>query len=346
MTNDTPQRRNQPDDRDNWESLAEDLFGVDFQKSPPEPVEDDLLEELPLPPAAPEPAAESAVADDDTATDESEIVFGESDEDRVEQMEAGEDSVEPSAGAPSFEESAEAEPSAASIDEDIDDFWSGLDQFATEELITPDTSSVSEEEPADEQKIGLRPMRSGPVTDIPVTQSEFVEDAEFGVGVLDDVEVDDEEDVEAATAVEGAEESDEEEERPRRKRARRRRRRGRRKSSSEAETPEVESASVEKPSAQATADRPAPVAVEADELEDEDAEEEESASEPHTGYKNIPTWSQAIAYLTKRGGSTAATEAGPAESSGGKRSRTRGRRRGAGRRRRRRPDSSSKSDPG
>lgn len=352
-----PQSQNSPEDRDDWESLAEDLFGVNLHQKPPEPVEDDLLDPV-IPPvvspaaAQPEPAFEPAPETEPEPV-AAELEFDDDDADDSDEDDEF-DAVAP-AGSP-------------------DDFWAALDHFATDELATPIVPDKEQARKADQKKIGPRPLVSGPVTNVPVARDEFLDDAEFGVGVLNDVDLGDSGDDSAAEsgsdAAAGEDESGGDSERPDKSRRRRprRRRRGRKKDAAPAaETAEQTSSddSVDDTESDIDVDfnvdldetvlmdrPPAPRRRAAEDLsvvvgddlemlepdaseEDDDGSDDDSDSRPR--YPNVPTWAQAISYLKRKSdsprGETATAPAAEKKPGTGRR-----RSRGGGRRRRK-PDS-------
>lgn len=424
MTKPPKSSKNSPDNRDEWESLAADLFGVDFHKSTPQPVEgdfddlDDLLEDLPIPPRAPESAqepqsvaevsgdlldestSEDSVSDvdrvDDPVVDDADLdsfSFEDEDEDEDEEDAFEEVDDEDDDEIPRVESSEECELLVSETKPSIppDDFWAALDRFTPEELTSHDSAPRGKTRGSDRprgpergKKSAPRPTASAPVTNVPIIRNEFVENDEFGLGVLEDIEVDSD-DEDSATGASGAAAGEGGDgEQPKRRRSRRRRR-GRRKPKPEtaSSTGELAAESAvddeeesvdsddsgdvtfEESVAETKTGLPSRPAVVANRQEDDDEENEddfdEDGVEDEDGvddedrdeqprYKNVPTWAQAISYLKRRtdaprSSSPAASSKSDSPAAGEREKKGSGRRRSRGSGRRRRKPEAPKSSP-
>jgi len=200
---------------------------------------------------------------------------------------------------------------------ETDDFWDVLEEFAPEELGTPhiDRGQQRGGKPPRDPEIGL--VAGAPeneLTESPIFETEFDTDSDFGLGVLEDVEIDEDDELEAAESDLSEEEGEEPGETRKPKRRRRRRRRGgrrRKAAAADADTEEIARDTDEEPFGDEDEELPAEDLSDEDlsdeelsdeELSDEEGEDETEAS-PSTGssrYKNIPTWSEAIDLIVDR----------------------------------------------
>jgi hypothetical protein len=258
--------------------------------------------------ASPEAEAESGLfeklaAESEEAEDEEGVELAESDEDELE----------------SEDESDEQ------LDADEDDFWDVLEEFAPEELGTPhiDRGQPRGGKPPRDPEIGL--VAGAPENELAESSSfetEFATDSDFGLGVLKDVETDEDDETEDAEAAESEPTGDtaeepQKEKKPKRRR-RRRRRGGRRKKPAAADTDENAAGADEEQ-------------TDNEELSEEEQEVEMEASRSAGGsrYKNIPTWSEAIDLIVDRSAKASSESRGRR----GNRSGTKNRKRGGRRRR-------------
>lgn len=331
-------RQNQPGEEDSWEALAEDLFGIDFSKAA---------------------AQNEPPANDDSSPDEtdgsSSVDSGERAETDAEETITVIDSQEDSAAVEETLAVPESSEAAPQPEKPNDDYWDALSDWdwdnkgfadrepnAGRETRSPPPRRRSPAGPPDRETskrstpaVAPRDERS-----VPVSRDGFIDDDDFGLGVLGEVEatgippeveppvdaletvqtgvgeaVDVEQDEDATTTAGDAEEPTT----PKRKKRRRRRRRPRATEHVE-ETAEAEPDDSEPSGETPPADKvdAAPAADEDDDpLDvDEDVDEDKSPAqeEEHDvppAHRDLPTWEEAVSYLIQPGQTEArSTETG------------------------------------
>ncbi len=299
-------RPNQGGEEDSWEMLAEDLFGIDFGKV-----------------AAQNEPPDSGEHSPDESDDSSRVRDDEAAETGTEEAAIPVDSQEASAA---VEEDAAPESGGKSPQpekRDDDSYWNALSDWdwgadestrgapaVRQETNSPSrrpTSSAgsSSDKPSERSTSRERRRDEQPA---PVNRDAYIDDDDFGLGVLDEAV---EQDQAASTTVEGEEPTP-----PHKRKKRRRRRRRPRGTDQGPETADTESDDLEIP-------QEAPPAGEVDGAaepprSDPDVHEKERPApkpEPNvpSAYRELPTWEEAVSYLVN----PAQTEARSTETSSG-----------------------------